>query len=540
MLVFRDQLSKQAIELAELNMVAYNCQGDLTNLENKVEQQGQGLRHLGTDMEAVLGMMEEYEARILALEDRLRSLEGQAGVEGEGEPAGKSSCTVLDLYDLRDSNMSPYYAGRFNAGWAILGEEMLPRDQDAGDMETSADELKTGVEYDTATSEDKQTRRSRWDMEHKEAEKQLLAAVARLSTAPVTVPLVPAAATADTTAAADETGQRAHGASANDAHIATGDEQRGEKDMEISDNELAEQTRIAEERDIEDHKAEKQMLAAMVAAQQHFPLRPTGPAVGNTPPPNLDGFTETAAAAPGDDLAAGKLGITTPTSAGVDAVISAPISSAAGDAVGKGAKMDNAAPSADIVTEGEGHPAASAVFSAGTPGTPEPPSPTLVVIPLTPETELPGKLPCAPIHGSCRARCHVPKSGLAAPAHGDNLDDPQDPDFKDWVDQMYGLMHIIQPTIPHTSIILQSTIDPNATLPLPISIQNTNEPTPVINDKTDLTYNHVPCSESAIQEEQRLQLVRLWLKTLEQPKDILDLDYASLICYATSFFKDGD
>ncbi|KAG6851762.1 hypothetical protein C0991_006356, partial [Blastosporella zonata] len=122
----------------------------------------------------------------------------------------------------------------------------------------------------------------------------------------------------------------------------------------------------------------------------------------------------------------------------------------------------------------------------------------------------------------------------------DNLDDPQDPDFKDWVDQMYGFMHIIQPTIPHASLILQNTIDSNATLPLPISIQNTNKPAPVINDKTDLTYNHVPRSESAIQEEQRLQLVRLWLETLEQPKDISDSDYASLICYATSFFKDGN
>ncbi|KAG6838341.1 hypothetical protein C0991_012497, partial [Blastosporella zonata] len=122
----------------------------------------------------------------------------------------------------------------------------------------------------------------------------------------------------------------------------------------------------------------------------------------------------------------------------------------------------------------------------------------------------------------------------------DDSDDPQDPDFKDWVDQMYGFMHIIQPTIPHASLVLQNTINPNSTLLLPVSIRNTNELAPVINDKTDLTYNHVPRSESAIREEQRLQLVRSWLKTLEQPKDILDPDYASLICYATSFFKDGN
>ncbi|KAG6862599.1 hypothetical protein C0991_011324 [Blastosporella zonata] len=127
---------------------------------------------------------------------------------------------------------------------------------------------------------------------------------------------------------------------------------------------------------------------------------------------------------------------------------------------------------------------------------------------------------------------HGPDGLSRRPRQPDDSDDPQDPDFEDWVDQMYGFMHIIQPTMPHASLILQNTIDINSTLPLPISIQNTDEPTPVINDKADLTYNHVPCSESAIQEEQRLQLVRSWVETLGQPKDILDLDYTSLICYA--------
>ncbi|KAG6847390.1 hypothetical protein C0991_001931 [Blastosporella zonata] len=135
---------------------------------------------------------------------------------------------------------------------------------------------------------------------------------------------------------------------------------------------------------------------------------------------------------------------------------------------------------------------------------------------------------------------HGPDGLSQRPRQPDDSDDPQDPNFKDWVDQMYGFMHIIQPTIPHASLILQNTIDPNSILPLPISIRNTNKPAPVINDETDLTYDHVPRSESAIQEEQRLQLVRSWLETLQRPKDILDSDYASLIRYATSFFKDGN
>ncbi|KAG6838490.1 hypothetical protein C0991_011211, partial [Blastosporella zonata] len=99
---------------------------------------------------------------------------------------------------------------------------------------------------------------------------------------------------------------------------------------------------------------------------------------------------------------------------------------------------------------------------------------------------------------------HGPDGLSRRPRQPDDLDDPQDPDFKDWVDQMYGFMHIIQSTTPHASLILQNTIDLNSTLPLPISIRNTDEPAPVINDETDLTYDHVPRSESAIREEQRL------------------------------------
>ncbi|KAG6838629.1 hypothetical protein C0991_010108, partial [Blastosporella zonata] len=139
-----DQLREHAVELAGLNTVTYNCQGDLTNLESKVDRIQDALRH---DIYFMQGMMEEYAARNVALEERVRYLEGLAGVEREGEPSQKT-------------------------------EKMVPRDQDARDMETSADELKTAAESDTESLEDEQTRKARWDMDHEEAEKRLLAAVA--------------------------------------------------------------------------------------------------------------------------------------------------------------------------------------------------------------------------------------------------------------------------------------------------------------------------------------------------------------------------
>ncbi|KAG6849177.1 hypothetical protein C0991_011932, partial [Blastosporella zonata] len=166
--------AKEAKAVAGSNEEAAGARGagktQYGHIQLKVDWIQDALRHSIYFMQ---GMMEEYAARNVALEERVRYLEGLAGVEQEGEPSQKT-------------------------------EKMLLRDQDARDMETSADELKTAAESETKSSEDKQTREARWDMDHEEAEKRLLAAVARLSTAPITAPLPPVAATTETTPSAGE------------------------------------------------------------------------------------------------------------------------------------------------------------------------------------------------------------------------------------------------------------------------------------------------------------------------------------------------
>ncbi|KAG6838277.1 hypothetical protein C0991_000598 [Blastosporella zonata] len=109
------------------------------------------------------------------------------------------------------------------------------------------------------------------------------------------------------------------------------------------------------------------------------------------------GQEETAAGTPADDLI-----VNEPHSADVDTAVTAPIStpipSPNGDAISRGANIDNAAASADMVTDSKGQHAMCAVSSPGgssipalvdypaspsspgTPGTPEPPSPLLVII----------------------------------------------------------------------------------------------------------------------------------------------------------------
>ncbi|KAG6838381.1 hypothetical protein C0991_012149, partial [Blastosporella zonata] len=185
-------------------------------------------------------------------------------------------------------------------------------------------------------------------------------------------------------------GEEPQGAAGNNA-----DEEMGAGDMDISEDELTREMRIAEQRDIEDYEAEKQMLAAMVAAQQYSP--PPSPVaapvpVDNTPPPTMEGGQEeTAAGAPADDLI-----VDEPHSADEGQRAVCAVSSPGGGSIP--ALVD--------------YPASPS--SPGTPGTPEPPSPLLVIIPPTPQTTegamLQVPVPLARPRSRSRSRSPIPAS----------------------------------------------------------------------------------------------------------------------------------
>ena len=101
-----------------------------------------------------------------------------------------------------------------------------------------------------------------------------------------------------------------------------------------------------------------------------------------------------------------------------------------------------------------------------------------------------------------------------------------DDDFDDWIDDLYGFMHII-----NESPYLSRTQRPTAIF--------ASEVTDIVVSDTDdalSSYDDVPRLDSAKADDERLLQVRHWLDTLTRPSDMSDADFAKFMRYAIRFF----
>lgn len=111
---------------------------------------------------------------------------------------------------------------------------------------------------------------------------------------------------------------------------------------------------------------------------------------------------------------------------------------------------------------------------------------------------------------------HVPGSrhgpdGLSRrPRQPDDPPEDDDDDFEDWIDQLHGFIHIINdPPRPARLPIVSS-------LTLTEDSQNfSEEEIALIAQQPPLSYDQIPRSESAENDDKRLILVRNWLENLE-------------------------
>ena len=55
----------------------------------------------------------------------------------------------------------------------------------------------------------------------------------------------------------------------------------------------------------------------------------------------------------------------------------------------------------------------------------------------------------------------------------------------------------------------------------------------------DDNYSQVPHTPAADTEDKKLDLVWIWMETLQRPSDFSDAEYETFMCYATGFFKDN-
>src|SRR5882762_7134687 len=103
-------------------------------------------------------------------------------------------------------------------------------------------------------------------------------------------------------------------------------------------------------------------------------------------------------------------------------------------------------------------------------------------------------------------------------------------DFDDWIDNLYGFMHMI------------NTVAPSSYKERPIAVfisEVADIRIPVAGD-TPVPYNEIPRKLAAQLADDRLELVKKWLGDLIRPTDLSDADFATFVRYAMSFFVASD
>jgi hypothetical protein len=124
--------------------------------------------------------------------------------------------------------------------------------------------------------------------------------------------------------------------------------------------------------------------------------------------------------------------------------------------------------------------------------------------------------------------------------------EPED-DFEDWIDQVNGFMHFLN---PHPSHIQAISTSPPMTCFVTTNAQRQNEneddnlqvvsSSQYQDSAPNTPYAIVPRSETANAADERLEKVRKWLETLERPATMTDAEYKTFMRYGTEFFvKDG-
>ena len=133
------------------------------------------------------------------------------------------------------------------------------------------------------------------------------------------------------------------------------------------------------------------------------------------------------------------------------------------------------------------------------------------------------------------------------PQPGDE-EEPDD-DFDDWIDQVNGFMHLLNPPPSHQSAVSASppvvcfagTTGTDEQLSAN-SKEGEQDDTDDRDDKSGSAtpYSIVPRTDTASRADDRMAKVKTWLETLERPSQMTDSDYKSFMRYCTEFFILGD
>jgi hypothetical protein len=114
-------------------------------------------------------------------------------------------------------------------------------------------------------------------------------------------------------------------------------------------------------------------------------------------------------------------------------------------------------------------------------------------------------------------------------------EEPED-DFEDWIDQVNGFIHFINPLPTHIPSIIESP-------PISCYITDTireesQEPdeAPQALPEQSTPYSVIPRSETAKATDLKLEKVQHWLETLERPASLSDSEFKTFMRYCVEFF----
>ena len=129
---------------------------------------------------------------------------------------------------------------------------------------------------------------------------------------------------------------------------------------------------------------------------------------------------------------------------------------------------------------------------------------------------------------------HGPDGLSRRPPRPEDLPDEDNPeDFKDWVDNLYGFIHLINAPSPAPSSTNLIHAFASEQVSGPSDTTNFKRPNP------PFEYYKVPRSAAAIAADKQLMLAHDWLVTLKWSDDITDHEFALVTRYASGFFTQG-
>ncbi len=124
-------------------------------------------------------------------------------------------------------------------------------------------------------------------------------------------------------------------------------------------------------------------------------------------------------------------------------------------------------------------------------------------------------------------------------------DEGEDEDeFEDWIDQVYGFLHILNPVVPppltpsspHFALLTSVKASEPSREVCEIFFQPAENGDPPLEQLPGpISYTDFPRSEISLKMDKRLALVREWHETLRRPSNMHDNDYAPFIRYAQHF-----